>query len=75
VEARGAQANAARKVRGHESDLKEPDASKEKMKMAFEQRDNSGSLWVNDRKSEESHPDRTGTVMIGGRLNHDDARR
>jgi hypothetical protein len=37
-------------------------------KMAFEQRDNSGSLWVNDRKSEENHPDRTGTVMVDGRL-------
>jgi hypothetical protein len=35
--------------------------------MAFEQRDNSGGIWVNDRKSEESHPDRTGSALIGGR--------
>mgnify|MGYP006921430826 CR=1 FL=1 len=34
--------------------------------MAFEQRDNSGSIFVNDRKEKESHPDRTGTAMIDG---------
>jgi hypothetical protein len=39
----------------------------EKYKMAFEQKDNSGSLWINDRKSEESHADRTGSALIGGR--------
>jgi hypothetical protein len=36
--------------------------------MAFEQRDNSESLWVSDRKSEDNHPDRTGTVMVNGAL-------
>jgi uncharacterized protein (DUF736 family) len=38
------------------------------MKMAFEQRDNSGSLWVNDRKTADNHPDRTGRVMVDGKL-------
>jgi uncharacterized protein (DUF736 family) len=28
---------------------------------------NSGSLWANDRKSEDNHPDRTGSALIGGR--------
>jgi len=36
--------------------------------MAFEQRDNSRSLWVNDRKTADNHPDRTGTVMVSGKL-------
>ena len=34
--------------------------------MAFEQSDNSGSLFVNDRKTTSKHPDRTGSCMIGG---------
>jgi hypothetical protein len=35
--------------------------------MAYEQRDNSGSLFVNDRKESDKHPDRSGTAMIDGR--------
>lgn len=34
--------------------------------MAFEQNDNSGSLFKNDRKTESNHPDYTGTAKIGG---------
>lgn len=35
--------------------------------MAYEQKDNSGSLWVNDRKESDTHPDRTGSAMIDGK--------
>jgi hypothetical protein len=34
--------------------------------MVFEQRDNSGSVWVNDRKTADNHPDRTGSAKING---------
>jgi len=34
--------------------------------MAFEPRDNSGSVFVNDKKESDKHPDRSGQAMIGG---------
>jgi hypothetical protein len=35
--------------------------------MAYEKRDNSGSLFRNERKNNERSPDYTGSCMIGGR--------
>jgi len=34
--------------------------------VAFEQKDNSGAVFVNDRKEQDTHPDRTGTARIDG---------
>lgn len=34
--------------------------------MAYELKDNSGSLFKNERKETDSHPNATGTALIGG---------
>lgn len=34
--------------------------------MPFEQRDNSGAIFKNEKKTSENHPHMTGTAMIGG---------
>jgi hypothetical protein len=35
--------------------------------MAYEQRDNSGTLWKNDRKTSDNHPNAKGDALIDGR--------
>ena len=35
--------------------------------MAYVQNDNSGSLFKNERKESDKHPDRSGSAMIDGR--------
>lgn len=34
--------------------------------MAYQQKDNNGSLWRNDKKTEAKHPDYTGSIKIAG---------
>lgn len=34
--------------------------------MAYEQKDNSGSLFKNDKKTEDKHPNAKGSAMVGG---------
>ena len=34
--------------------------------MAYEQRDNSGSLFKNERRASPTHADYTGTIMVAG---------
>jgi hypothetical protein len=34
--------------------------------MAFEQKDNTGAIFVNEHKHEDAHPDRSGSAKIGG---------
>lgn len=34
--------------------------------MAFDQKDNSGSIFANDKKESANHPDGKGSAMIGG---------
>jgi hypothetical protein len=34
--------------------------------MAFTPKDMTGSIWVNDRKTADNHPDRTGSIMVNG---------
>jgi uncharacterized protein (DUF736 family) len=35
--------------------------------MAFQQRDNSGSLFKNDQKTTDNHPDFKGRIMVAGK--------
>ena len=34
--------------------------------MAFTPKDMTGSIWVNDKKEKDTHPDRSGSIMVAG---------
>jgi len=34
--------------------------------MAYEQKPDSGSIFVNDKKTQPAHPDRKGSALVGG---------
>jgi len=38
--------------------------------MAYVPKEGSGSLFKNDRKTTETHPDYTGTVMVNGKVHY-----
>jgi hypothetical protein len=35
--------------------------------MAYEQKEGQGSLWINDRKEKDTHPDLKGSILIDGK--------
>jgi hypothetical protein len=43
-----------------------PSINRKETTVAFEQKDNSGAVFVNDRKTADNHPDRTGSAKING---------
>jgi hypothetical protein len=43
-----------------------PSINRKETTVAFEQKDNFGAVFVNDRKTADNHPDRTGSAKING---------
>ena len=48
--------------------LKNTKIKQEKIEMAYETKENTGSLFANGNKKGDKHPDYTGKAMIGGNL-------